>query len=94
MIAGHGGRYPWIVAANMIMRFAGFAVLIPMFGLQGAALSTAISLAIITVVLSFLCRRWVGFDPSILILFRRSRGKMVRVGVASLCSQHASPDSK
>ena len=71
MIAGHEGRYPLIVAANIILRFAGFAVLIPKFGLQGAALATAISLGIVTVALNVLCRRWVGLDPSILVLFRK-----------------------
>jgi O-antigen/teichoic acid export membrane protein len=73
MIAGHEGRYPWIVAANMILRFLGFAILIPVFGLKGAALSTAISLAVIAFTLNVLCRRWVGLDPSILILLRKSR---------------------
>jgi O-antigen/teichoic acid export membrane protein len=77
MIAGFEGRYPLIVATNMILRFLGFAVLIPMLGLTGAALSTAVSLAIVTVVLNVLCRRWVGLDPSILILFRKSPDKTI-----------------
>jgi O-antigen/teichoic acid export membrane protein len=77
MIAGHEGRYPLIVAANMILRFLGFAILIPMLGLKGAALSTAISLAIVTVALNVLCRRWVGLDPSILILFRKPAAEAI-----------------
>ena len=77
MIAGYEGRYPLIVATNMILRFLGFAILIPMLGLTGAALSTAVSLAIVTVVLNVLCRRWVGLDPSILILFRKSPDKTI-----------------
>jgi O-antigen/teichoic acid export membrane protein len=77
MIAGHEGRYPLIVGANMILRFLGFAILIPMLGLKGAALSTAFSLAIVTVALNVLCRRWVGLDPSILILFRKSPDKTI-----------------
>jgi hypothetical protein len=48
-----------------------------MFGLTGAALSTAVSLAIVTVVLNVLCRRWVGLDPSILVLFRKSPDKTI-----------------
>jgi O-antigen/teichoic acid export membrane protein len=71
MITGHEGRYPLIVAVNIVLRFAGFAVLIPAFGLIGAALSTAISLAIVAVVLNVLCRRWVGLDPSILVILRK-----------------------
>jgi hypothetical protein len=77
MIAGHEGRYPLIVGANMILRFLGFTILIPMLGLKGAALSTAFSLAIVTVALNVLCRRWVGLDPSILILFRKSPDKTI-----------------
>ena len=77
MIAGHEGRYPLIIAANMMLRFTGFAILIPILGLQGAALSTAISLAIVAIALNVLCRRWVGLDPSILILFRKPRGTIV-----------------
>jgi O-antigen/teichoic acid export membrane protein len=77
MISGHEGRYPLIVAANIILRFTGFAILIPLFGLQGAALATAISLAIVAVALNVLCRRWVGLDPSILILFRKPHVRTV-----------------
>jgi hypothetical protein len=64
----------------MILRFTGFAILIPILGLQGAALSTTISLAIVAVALNVLCRRWVGLDPSILILFRKPRGTIVAAG--------------
>lgn len=73
LITGHEARYPWIVGINMILRFLGFAVLIPMFGLNGAALSTATSLVIVTIALNVLCRRWVGVDPSVLILLRSKR---------------------
>jgi O-antigen/teichoic acid export membrane protein len=71
MIAGHEGRYPWIVAANIALRFMGFAIFIPLFGLQGAALAAATSLGIVTIVLNILCRRWLGLNPSVLILFRK-----------------------
>jgi O-antigen/teichoic acid export membrane protein len=71
MIAGHEGRYPWIVAANIALRFLGFAIFIPLFGLQGAALAAATSLGIVTIVLNILCRRWLGLNPSVLILFRK-----------------------
>ncbi len=72
MIAGHEARYPWIVAANISLRFIGFALLIPKFGLLGAAIAAAISLCIVTVVLNVLCRRWVGVDPSVLGLLAKS----------------------
>jgi O-antigen/teichoic acid export membrane protein len=77
MIAGHEGRYPLIVAANIMLRFLGFAVLIPLLGLTGAALSTAVSLAIVSIALNLLCRRWVGLDPSIFILFRKPRDSFI-----------------
>jgi O-antigen/teichoic acid export membrane protein len=91
MIAGHGGRYPWVVAANMILRFAGFSVLIPLLGLQGAAASAAVSLAVVTVALNYLCRRWVKIDPSILILLYPSRNRKVPVGPSSPGVQAAAP---
>ena len=72
MIAGHEARYPWIVAANIALRFLGFAIFIPLFGLQGAALAAATSLGLVTIALNILCRRWLGLDPSVLILFRKS----------------------
>lgn len=76
MIAGHEARYPWIVAGNVALRFIGFGILIPLFGLLGAALATAISLVIVTIVLNILCRRWLGVDPSVFILFGKSAGKI------------------
>jgi O-antigen/teichoic acid export membrane protein len=71
MIAGHERRYPFIVAANITLRFIGFAIFIPIFGLWGAALAASSSLAIVTIVLNVLCRRWLGIDPSVLFLFRK-----------------------
>lgn len=71
MIAGQERRYPWIVASNILLRFLGFAIFIPLFGLWGAALAATLSLAIVTIVLNVLCRRWLGLDPSVLFLFRR-----------------------
>lgn len=70
-IAGQERRYPFIVASNIALRFAGFAVFIPLFGLWGAALAASISLAVVTIVLNVLCRRWLGLDPSVLLLFRK-----------------------
>lgn len=70
-IAGQERRYPFIVASNIALRFAGFAIFIPLFGLWGAALAASTSLAIITIALNLLCRRWLGLDPSVLFLFRK-----------------------
>jgi O-antigen/teichoic acid export membrane protein len=70
-IAGQERRYPFIVASNIVLRFIGFAIFIPLFGLWGAALAASTSLAIVTIVLNVLCRRWLGLDPSVLFLFRK-----------------------
>jgi O-antigen/teichoic acid export membrane protein len=94
MISGHEGRYPLIVAANVVLRFIGFAILIPLFGLRGAALSTAISLAIIAVALNVLCRRWVGLDPSILILFRKSPDTISSTEPACVLAHNVKPPSR
>lgn len=71
-IAGQERRYPFIVASNIVLRFIGFAIFIPLFGLWGAALAASSSLAVVTIVLNVLCRRWLGLDPSVLFLFRKS----------------------
>jgi O-antigen/teichoic acid export membrane protein len=80
MIAGFQARYPLIVAANIGIRFLGFAVLIPIWGLQGAAVSAALSLGVVTVVLNVLCRRWVGLDPSVLSLLGKPGTALVAAG--------------
>jgi O-antigen/teichoic acid export membrane protein len=66
LIAGHEGKYPFILALNIVLRLAGFALLIPSFGLMGAAAAATGSLLITAVVLNVLCRRWTGIDPSVL----------------------------
>jgi len=76
MIAGFEGRYPWILAGSIALRLVGFIVLIPFFGLMGAAMAATLSLLIMTVTMNVLCRRWTGIDPSVLAVvrkFRRSR---------------------
>lgn len=86
MIGGRQARYPLIVAANIGLRFLGFAVLIPIFGLKGAALAAASSLIIITVALNVLCRRWLGYDPSLLVLLRRPATRPVRTQPLVACA--------
>jgi O-antigen/teichoic acid export membrane protein len=69
-LTGHEGEYVPVVAANVVLRLIGFLVLIPWFGLLGAAISATVSLAFATVALNVLCRRRAGVDPSVLVLFR------------------------
>src|SRR4051812_7299655 len=83
-LTGHEGEYVPIVAANVALRLLGFLVLIPWFGVLGAAISATISLAIVTIALNLLCRRRTGVDPSVLVLFRSvvSKPKARKVAVA------------
>jgi O-antigen/teichoic acid export membrane protein len=66
MISGHEGKYPLILVGNIVLRLAGFAVLIPIFGLTGAAIAATGSLLLTALTLNVLCRRWTGIDPSVL----------------------------
>jgi O-antigen/teichoic acid export membrane protein len=66
LISGHEGKYPFVLAGNIVLRLTGFAILIPLFGLTGAAIATTASLLVTAAVLNVLCRRWTGIDPSVL----------------------------
>ena len=74
-LTGHEGEYVRVVAANVAIRIIGFLVLIPWFGVLGAAISATLSLMIATVALNMLCRRRTGVDPSVLVLLRPSLWK-------------------
>jgi O-antigen/teichoic acid export membrane protein len=71
-LTGHESGYVPVVAANVVLRLAGFLILIPWLGVLGAALSATLSLAMATIALNWLCRRRTGVDPSILVLLRFS----------------------
>ncbi|MEN3350398.1 MAG: hypothetical protein V7632_4033, partial [Bradyrhizobium sp.] len=47
-LTGHEGDYVPVVAANVVLRLAGFLILIPWFGLLGAAISATVALVIAT----------------------------------------------
>ena len=72
-LTGHEGKYVPVVAANVALRLAGFLVLIPWFGVLGAAISATVSLVIATIVLNLVCRRRTGVDPSVIVLFHSTR---------------------
>ena len=75
-MTGHEGKYVPVVAANVVLRLVGFAVLIPWFGVLGAAISATASLALATIALNLLCRRLTRVDPSILVLARLGPSKL------------------
>ncbi|QPF86134.1 polysaccharide biosynthesis C-terminal domain-containing protein [Bradyrhizobium genosp. L] len=74
-LTGHEREYVPVVAANVVLRLAGFLVLIPWLGVLGAAISASVSLALTTIALNVLCRRRTGVDPSVLALFHVSSPK-------------------
>ena len=76
-LTGRESSYVPVVAANVFLRVLGFFILIPWFGVLGAAISASLALGVTTVALNVICRRWTGVDPSILVLFSlaRWRGK-------------------
>lgn len=82
-LTGHEREYVPVVAANVLLRLAGFLVLIPWLGVLGAAISATVSLALATIALNVLCRRRTGVDPSVLALFHtlpsKGGGYAVRV---------------
>ncbi|ODN71387.1 lipopolysaccharide biosynthesis protein [Methylobrevis pamukkalensis] len=70
LLTGHEGRYLGVIAGSVAMRCAGFFLLIPLLGVTGAAISTAVSFVAMTMVLNFECRRLTGLDPSVRQLFK------------------------
>jgi O-antigen/teichoic acid export membrane protein len=54
-----------VFAAGAGLNVAGGLVLIPRFGLVGAAVSTAVSLCLVSVTCAVLARRWLGIDGTV-----------------------------
>lgn len=89
MISGHEGKYPLILAGNIVLRLTGFALLIPLFGLTGAAIATTASLLVTAAALNLLCRRWTGIDPSVLGIVTQ-----LRRSLAARADKSPPPDAK
>jgi O-antigen/teichoic acid export membrane protein len=88
-LTGHEGIYVPVVGGNVALRLFGFLILIPLFGVLGAAISCTVSLVITTIVLNTLCRHRTGLDPSIFFLLRRiAVGPHVAQPVAVAPMQH------
>jgi O-antigen/teichoic acid export membrane protein len=69
-LTGHEAHYMSVVSGSVILRIIGFIVIIPYFGIIGAAIVTASILAVMSLYLNYQCRKQTGMDPSILCLFR------------------------
>jgi O-antigen/teichoic acid export membrane protein len=83
-LIGHEGIYIPVAGGNVALRLLGFLVLIPLFGVLGAAIACTASLVITTIALNMLCRHRTGLDPSVFILLRR-------IGIGPLTPQTALP---
>jgi O-antigen/teichoic acid export membrane protein len=74
LLTGHEKAYIRTLGLVTVVRYlliGGFAW---SFGLSGAAFANAAALIVLTVALVWACRRFVGVDPSPLILLERQRG--------------------
>ncbi|MEW9837193.1 lipopolysaccharide biosynthesis protein [Mesorhizobium marinum] len=71
MLTGHEGRYLRIIALTVLLRAAGFFVLVPAFGIMGAVSATTISFVFMTAMLRHACKRLTGLDGSVLRLAGR-----------------------
>lgn len=65
--AGMPGRQSVLMAFNVSINIVLNAVLIPMFGLWGAAVATGVSFALVTVTLNVAVARWLGLRRGLLL---------------------------
>lgn len=82
-LAGPGGMmmltmgrerlYLTLVVGALAIRVAALVVLVPMMGILGAAIAVGIAIAPFAAVVTALCIRDIGVDPSILAVFRKVR---------------------
>ncbi|MET0256987.1 MAG: polysaccharide biosynthesis C-terminal domain-containing protein [Methylobacterium sp.] len=70
MLTGHEGRYLAVMALSIGLRAVGFLVLIPSFGLMGAAFATALSFTVTAWLLARSSRTLAGMDCSVARLAR------------------------
>jgi O-antigen/teichoic acid export membrane protein len=73
MLTGHEGRYLAIIGGTVLMRAAGFFVLIPLFGITGAVAATAVSFVTMALLLRGAAISLTGIDGSVLRLLTRHR---------------------
>lgn len=68
MLTGHEGRYLWIIGGTVLLRAAGFFVLIPIFGIFGAVAATTVSFVWMSIMLRTSAKNLAGIDGSVLRL--------------------------
>ncbi|MDQ2632444.1 MAG: lipopolysaccharide biosynthesis protein [Pseudomonadota bacterium] len=74
MLTGHEGRYLMIIALTVLMRAAGFFVLIPIFGIMGAVSATTISFIFLATTLRHFSKKLAGLDGSVARLMPVRKG--------------------
>ena len=72
MLTGHEGRYMTIVTLSVLMRIVGFLVVIPTYGILGAAIVTASVMSVMSIIINIQCRKLTGLDPSVLRFLLKS----------------------
>ncbi len=65
MLTGHESRYMTSVSLSVLFRIVGFFLVIPIYGITGAATVTALVMVGMVVWLNLQCRHQTGMDPSI-----------------------------
>lgn len=68
MLTGHEGRYLRIIGLTVLLRAAGFFLLIPFFGIMGAVSATTISFIFMMAMLRHASKKLTGLDGSIVRL--------------------------
>jgi O-antigen/teichoic acid export membrane protein len=77
MLTGHEGRYLSIIGSTVLLRSAGFFVLIPTFGVLGAVAATTVSFVWMAIMLRNSAKSLAGIDGSVLRLQGRLVGRRV-----------------
>jgi O-antigen/teichoic acid export membrane protein len=68
MLTGHEGRYLQVIALSVVVRAAGFFLLIPAYGIIGAVSATTISFVLMTALLRHSSKTLAGLDGSVIRL--------------------------
>ena len=71
-VTGHHRQYAWVLAWSALLNVVLNVLLIPRFGIVGAATATAAAMALFNVWLWVFARRRIGVDPSIVRALCRS----------------------
>lgn len=75
MLTGHEGRYLAIIGGTVLLRTAGLAALVPLFGVAGGAIATTAALVAMALLLRHAVRDCTGIDGSVLRLAAWLRGR-------------------